>query len=178
MVVDPISSTLLIVLIVIFLIIYKFVIKQWNFFDKIGIKYVRGLPILGTYYKILFGRSSVPEAFLELYQEYADEQVIGVYDLGGSPMFSINDVEILNKITTTDFDHFTNHRVTIDKSVDSILSRTLLVVKDQVWKNYRSITSPAFTGSKMKQMMGLINECTAELVEKINEGLSLKLFVY
>lgn len=56
----------------------------------------------------------------------------------------------------------------IDKSVDPLLGRFMFVSHDQHWKDLRSTTSPAFTGSKMKQMMSLINDCTSEFIEYIN----------
>jgi len=105
--------------------------------------------------------------FLTCTKKYSNEQVIGIYDLGGSPMYVINDLEITKKITSKDFDHFINHRGTVDKNVEPILGRSMFMSHGQDWKDLRSITSPAFTGSKMRQMMQLLNECTSDLCENI-----------
>lgn len=171
MVVDTITnlirSPFVIISTIMFIVLYKLVLQHWNFFDKIGIKFVRGLPLLGTQYQILLGKKSSFYAFLDLYRKYVNEEVIGMYDLGGSPMYVINDLEIVKQITTKDFDHFTNHRGQVDKKIEPILGRSMFMTHGQDWKDMRSATSPAFTGSKMKQMMLLLNECSTDLCENI-----------
>lgn len=153
--------------VLLFAIIYKLVLQHWNFFHNIGIKYVRGLPILGTQYEILLGRKSTFHANLDLYKKYSNEEVIGMYDLGGGPLYLINDLDIAKRITSTDFDHFMNHRGQIDKTVDPIIGRSMFMSHGKDWKDLRSLTSPAFTGSKMRQMMILLNECSTDLCENI-----------
>lgn len=164
---DLIRSPLVIITTIIFIVLYKLVLQHWNFFDKVGIKFVRGLPILGTQYEILLGKKSSFYTVLDLYRKHTNEEVIGIYDLGGSPMYMINDLEIAKQITTKDFDHFTNHRGQVDKKIEPLMGRSMFLSRGQDWKDLRSMTSPAFTGSKMKQMMLLLNECSTDLCENI-----------
>lgn len=128
------------------IVVYKLVIEHWNFFKKVGIKYVRGVPILGIQYELLFGKKTSFNTFLDLYKVHSNEQVIGMYDLGGDPIYVINDIDIAKKIMNKDFDHFVNHRFQIDKHIDPLLGRSMFSSNDQTWKDIRSTTSPAFTG--------------------------------
>lgn len=41
----------------------------------------------------------------------------------------------------------------------------MLFMKGEKWRNMRSTLSPAFTGSKMRQMFGLVTECTDDVVK-------------
>lgn len=135
-------------------VVYKLVLENWNVFDKIGIKFVRGAPILGVQCKMLFGKQSSFSTFLDLYKQHSDEQVIGTYDIGGAPIYVINDIEIAKKITSKDFDHFVNHRFQIDKNLDPLLGRSMFASNDQNWKDIRSTTSPAFTGNEKSDRFG------------------------
>lgn len=139
-------SPLTIVITLVLLLVYKFIIKNWNYFEKIGIKYVRGTPLLGIQGELIFGKKSSFDTYVDLYKKHSKEQVIGTYDIGGEPMYVINDIEIAKKITSKDFDHFVNHRFHIDKEVDPLLARSMFATNDQDWKDIRSTTSPAFTG--------------------------------
>lgn len=149
MVVDFVKSFLspsFLVVTLVFFVVYKLILEHWYLFDKIGIKYIRGVPILGIQYGLLFGKKTSFDTFLDLYKAHSNEQVIGAYDLGGAPVYVINDIDITKKITSKDFDHFVNHRFQVDKKIDPLLGRSMFASNDQDWKDIRSTTSPAFTG--------------------------------
>lgn len=167
-------SPLTIVITVVLLLVYKFIIKNWNYFEKIGIKYVRGAPLLGIQCELIFGKKTSFDTYVDLYKKYSNEQVIGTYDIGGEPMYVINDIEIAKKITSKDFDHFVNHRFHVDKENDPLLARSMFATNDQDWKDIRSTTSPAFTGSKMRQMLSLVNECTFDLCDYVKNEIQSK----
>jgi cytochrome P450 family 9 len=44
----------------------------------------------------------------------------------------------------------------IDEKADSLFGKNLFILKDQKWRTMRSTLSPAFTGSKMRQMFSLV----------------------
>lgn len=157
----------LIVLTLAFLFVYKFIIKHWNFFKKNDVKFIRGLPLLGTQYDLLLGNKAAPDSLLDIYMAYPHESVVGIYDIGGQPMYVIRDIELIKKITTKDFDHFVNHKFHVEVKSDPLIGRSMFATRDQQWKDVRSTVSPAFTGSKMRQMMQLVTECTTELCEHI-----------
>ena len=83
----------------------------------------------------------------------------------------LSDPEIIKHITVKDFDHFIDHRTFFptddDKKDIPMFSRSLIGLKGQKWRNMRSTLSPAFTGSKMRQLFQLIVECGEEMVESV-----------
>lgn len=84
------------------------------------------------------------------------------------PVFVIKDPELIKQITVKDFDHFIDHTKFFEDR-ESLLSRTLSVLDGQKWKEMRSVLSPAFTGSKIRQMLQLANECTEKAVAYLLE---------
>lgn len=59
-----------------------------------------------------------------------------------------------------DFDHFQDHVALIDEQMDALFGNSLFMMKGQKWRDMRATLSPAFTGSKMRQMFELVCEST------------------
>lgn len=163
---------------IVFAILYQCVIRYWNYFNVRGIKYVRGWPILGTHYKMLLGKQPQTHAFEDIYHAYPDESFVGMYEVGGSPVYVIRDPELIKKVTIKDFDHFVNHRFDVSEKSDPLLGRTMFIMKDQMWKDMRSTLSPAFTGSKMRLMLDLVTECAAEFCQFLKNEIGNKSVIY
>lgn len=84
----------------------------------------------------------------------------------------IRDPEIIKQVGVKDFDHFLDHRVKIDEVIEPMFGRNLFSLRGQKWRDMRATLSPAFTGSKMRSMFGLVTECAENLVnhlETLNE---------
>lgn len=103
--------------------VYHCVIKYWTFFSDRNVKFVRGIPFFGTTYKMFFGLEAMNDAFETLYNKYPNESVIGMYELGGGPVYMIRDPEMIKQIAIRDFDHFVNHRFAMSEESDPLLGR-------------------------------------------------------
>jgi len=85
----------------------------------------------------------------------------------------IRDPELIKQIMMKDFDHFVNHwnifgADDVDPhNMDNLFGSCLLALRDSRWKDMRSTLSPAFTGSKMRQMFQLINIVANETVNSL-----------
>lgn len=95
-------------------------------------------------------------------------RIFGVFDFSDR-QFHIRDPEIIQRIAIKDFNYFQDHRVFIDESIDEVMSKVLIMLSGEEWKQMRATLSPAFTGSKMRQMFELISECTDEIVEHFSK---------
>lgn len=162
----------------ILIIVYFAVFRNWNHFSKRGLKFIRGWPILGTQFKMFIGHETVCDSFVSIYKKFPNESLIGVYGLLGDVMYFIRDVEIIKRLTTKDFDSFANHRFHIKQESDALFSRTLLVTKDQQWKDARGHVSPAFTGSKMRLMFSLITQCSNDFCGYLKNEIQSEGIVY
>lgn len=85
-----------------------------------------------------------------------------------NPLLLIRDPELIKRITVKDFDHFANHRdVFFTEEAEPLMGKSLFMLRDQKWRDMRSTLSPAFTGSKMRQMFRLIVECAQDAGEML-----------
>lgn len=76
----------------------------------------------------------------------------------------VRDPEMLRQIAIKDFDHFSDHKMGANNSND-MLSDSLVMLRGDTWRDMRATLSPAFTGSKMRQMFELIGDCAYGICE-------------
>lgn len=82
------------------------------------------------------------------------------------PVLMITEPQLLRDVLVKNFDHFTNHHdALMPAQQEPLLGDAMIMLKDQKWRDMRSTMSAAFTGSKMRQMFGLIqNSADAAVV--------------
>lgn len=92
----------------------------------------------------------------------------------------IRDPELIKQICIKDFDVFPEHSAIVPEDVDPVWAHSLFasrgchtirakpevdfVLSAEKWKELRPKLSPAFTGSRMKILFGLIEECAGQFV--------------
>lgn len=133
---------------------------------------MRGLPIFGSMWPMLFGRASFADCFLHMYRRFPNERFFGMFELFGKPTYVIRDPELIKLITIKDFDHFVNHRTDISPDCDPLMGRSMFVSRDEHWRTLRTMISPAFTGSKMRLMLSLVGECAQRFVGQLETQLA------
>ncbi|XP_034102595.1 probable cytochrome P450 9h1 [Drosophila albomicans] len=176
-----IIGTLVIVLLA---LIYKWSVAKYQTFIERGIRHETPKPLMGNFGLGDF-LGSVPQLQKQIdqHREYRDCKVYGLYFLR-DPIFVVRDVELIKNVGVKDFDHFMNHSGS-DK-IESLLTKSLVQLKDRKWKNMRNILTPTFTGKKMRAMYELINVCSelgvkyiaGEIKEKGADSIELEMKDY
>lgn len=82
--------------------------------------------------------------------------------------YVIRDPKVFKQIFIKDFDYFEDHP-SILPDVDELFNNTLFMMCGEKWRQMRATLSPAFTGSKMRQMFELISECADDIVKHCSE---------
>uniref|UniRef100_A0A1A9UNC7 Cytochrome P450 n=1 Tax=Glossina austeni TaxID=7395 RepID=A0A1A9UNC7_GLOAU len=148
-------------ILLLFAIIYLF--YRWatannDFFLKRGIPYKKPKILFGNMWNLILKRKSIVDIVVDLYNEH-NGPVYGIFD-SRQPVLLIRDPDIIKQITVKDFNHFINHRALFNDENDqnNLFGSSLVAMRDSRWKDMRSTLSPAFTGSKMRQMFRLMNE--------------------
>lgn len=153
-------------------IIYLCIVRHWTYFSRQNVKFVRGLPFLGAHYPMILRRTPFIELFRQHYRDFPAERFIGIYELGGAPVYLIRDPELIQQIAIKDFDHFTNHRFTVHETTDPIMGRALFTARDQKWRDLRAAVSPTFTGVKMRTMLALAVDVIKNRLEHLQQNAS------
>lgn len=90
--------------------------------------------------------------------------VYGAFDMR-EPVLMIRDPELVKQVTTKDFDHFVNRQILTSTTSENLFAHSLFMLENDKWRDMRSTLSPAFTGSKMRQMFQL-------MVQTVDEAMS------
>lgn len=81
----------------------------------------------------------------------------------------MRDPRAIKHIAVKAFDHFEDHQNFTNAEADKLWGNSLLFMKGEKWRQMRATLSPAFTGSKMRQMIELINECATDVVKHFSQ---------
>ncbi|KAG7302559.1 hypothetical protein JYU34_012484 [Plutella xylostella] len=145
-------------------ILYGYYKNNQDFEGK-GVKYLPGVPIFGNTAGSTLGRHHMFFDYQNVYKAFPGESYVGYVD-GMAPTILLRDPSVIKLITVKDFDHFADHR---PLSSDDLFAESLVMMKGDRWRDMRSTLSPAFTGSKMRQMVPFMNETSHNIVQYLRE---------
>ena len=88
-----------------------------------------------------------------------------------TPSYVLKGLDVIKKVAVKDFDYFMDRRSIISAECDPLLGNALILLTGQKWKDMRATLSPAFTGSKMRNMFSLVTDCTKQSIATIKSQL-------
>lgn len=92
-------------------------------------------------------------------------RIYGFYSFFGDYTVILSDPDLIKQISIKDFEYFVNRDRVDPNKIDKYLGKSLLMLRDQKWKEMRSNLTPVFTSAKMRSMFGLLQDCADEFVE-------------
>uniref|UniRef100_A0A1S4JSZ5 Uncharacterized protein n=2 Tax=Culex quinquefasciatus TaxID=7176 RepID=A0A1S4JSZ5_CULQU len=153
--------------ITIFALVYRHLTKNNDYFHDKPIPSLAVKPGIGSTGSLMFKLCSFSDYIKSIYDKFPSVKVFGLFDTT-MPFFVIRDPELIKQIAVKDFDHFVDHRTIMgnDDSGDSprLFGNSLFSMNGQRWRDMRATLSPAFTGSKMRQMFQLMVDCCETMV--------------
>ncbi|XP_055539818.1 probable cytochrome P450 9f2 [Wyeomyia smithii] len=159
---------LLLLLALVVYLVYRWSVATFDYFEKRGVPFVKPLPLVGNLWPVIRRKQHPVDAAILGYEKFPQNRLSGMFQFR-RPGYLLHDPELVKLITIKDFDHFTDHSNVVPIDVDPFLGRSLFFMEGQRWKTARSGLSPAFTGSKMRNMCSLLskyaNEATQRLVK-------------
>ncbi|GFR05091.1 cytochrome P450 3A28, partial [Trichonephila clavata] len=116
----------------------------------------------------------------EWFEKYGN--VVGYY-WGTKPVVLVADVDLLKRIQVSDFHKFINRPNLFSGRPERKsskppprvegFSQQMITLRDKRWKEIRSIITPSFTASKMKQMAPIMNSAIDSLVNNVENNVLL-----
>ncbi|XP_058837437.1 probable cytochrome P450 9f2 [Topomyia yanbarensis] len=157
--------------------LYRLLTKNNGYFHDKPIPSLPVKPLVGSSGQLLLKRTTFPDFIKMVYNKFPSVKVLGLFDTT-TPMFVIRDPELIKRIGVKDFDHFVDHRPIFGTSEEidnphALFGKSLFAMNGQKWRDMRATLSPAFTGSKMRQMFQLMADCMITMV-RFYEGESKK----
>ena len=153
----------------IFIALYLYFTRNFNFWQKLGIPYVNPTPFVGNLKDSVFQKVNIGTHLQKIYEENSDKPYVGIFSFD-KPILLIRDVELVKNILVKDVQYFIDHVATFDEKLDPIFSRTLFMMKGQLWRHFRTNLTPMFTSAKMKMMFYLVDTCGKELADCLHKA--------
>uniref|UniRef100_A0A182P2T5 Uncharacterized protein n=1 Tax=Anopheles epiroticus TaxID=199890 RepID=A0A182P2T5_9DIPT len=145
---------------------YRWSVATYDYFEKRNIPYVKPVPFFGQVWSFFTqGRHAVDVAS-EGYYMFPNTRISGVFTLR-TPAYLVHDPILYKQMAIKDFDHFTDHVTELRQETDPLLARSLFFTNGTHWRQHRSGLSPAFTGSKMRSMFGLLAKSAGGAMERL-----------
>jgi cytochrome P450 family 9 len=76
----------------------------------------------------------------------------------------LRDPDLIKQVGIKDFDNYTDHQSLFGNSLNDLFGNSLFRLTGAKWRDMRATLSPVFTGSKMRNMFGLISKCGENMV--------------
>ncbi|KAL3273879.1 hypothetical protein HHI36_015305 [Cryptolaemus montrouzieri] len=150
---------------------YLYTLKINGYWKKKGVPYKFVLPPLGDNLQIMVQRIPFCDFLIIIYNRFPEERYTGFYQLS-SPVLLLKDPKLIKEMCVKDFEHFLDHRTFLKEDVDPLWSKNLFALTGHKWRDMRATLSPSFTGSKMRQMFVLVQQCAENFVTYFDQNSS------
>uniref|UniRef100_A0A6B2E8P4 Putative cytochrome p450 6g1-like protein n=1 Tax=Phlebotomus kandelakii TaxID=1109342 RepID=A0A6B2E8P4_9DIPT len=139
------------------------------YWEKNGVSYISGPPLIGALKDVILFRKSFGELFMDLYnhKEFKYDPITGVYFFH-KPSLIIRHPEIIKNILVKDFQNFVDRGISSDPHEDGIGRENLFAAKGSRWKYIRMKISPVFTSGKLKNLFLLMLDVAKALDQKLS----------
>jgi cytochrome P450 len=162
-----ISFFLFSILTSIFIGLYLYFIRNFKFWQKLGIPYVKPTPFVGNLKECALQKATTGEQLQRIYNEHSDKPYVGMFSFD-KPSLLIRDVDLVKNILVKNSQSFIDHMIILNEDLEPVVSRGLFVLKGQLWRQVRTSLTPVFTSGKMKMMFHLVDICGKELTDYLD----------
>uniref|UniRef100_A0A182S5D6 Cytochrome P450 n=2 Tax=Anopheles funestus TaxID=62324 RepID=A0A182S5D6_ANOFN len=145
---------------------YRWSVATYDYFEKRNIPYVKPVPFFGQVWSFFTQGKHAVDVASEGYYMFPNTRISGVFTLR-TPSYLVHDPTLYKQMAIKDFDHFTDHVTEFYTDTDPILARSLFFTNGTHWRQHRSGLSPAFTGSKMRSMFGLLSKSAGDAMDRL-----------
>lgn len=158
----------LFVVFVLFSSLYVYFTRNFNFWTKNGVPFVKPQPFVGSLKDVVLLKVGIGRYITELYHEHKNKPYLGLFAFD-RPVLVVFDLDLIKSILVKDSQVFINRNLTVDEGKDPLSYKNIFSLKGQKWRHMRTNLTPTFTSGKMKKMFYLIDKCAKELEHYLDE---------
>jgi cytochrome P450 family 6 len=166
---ESLTIYLLSIISVIFIGLYFYFTRNFNFWQNLGVPYEKPTPFVGNLKECVLLKTTIGQQLQRIYTENNDKPYVGIFSFD-RPSLLIRDLELLKNILVKDFQTFMDRIFSPDENLDPLLANMLAVSKGELWRHLRTNLSPVFTASKIKMVFFLVEACCKDLAEYLNNA--------
>jgi cytochrome P450 family 6 len=161
---QTLTLCLIFVITAIFIALYFYFTRNYNFWQKLGIPYIKPTPFVGNLKEGVLLKTTTGEQLQRIYNEHSDKPYVGIFSFD-KPSLLICDLELVKNILVKDFRNFMDRTLSIEETFDPLLGKNLSMLNGQLWRHLRLKLTPVFTSRKIKMMFYLVDICGKELAD-------------
>jgi hypothetical protein len=143
--------------------LYFYFTRNFKFWQKLGIPYVKPLPFAGNLKECALQKVHIGEHLKKIYDNHSDKPYVGIFSFD-QPSLSVRNLELVK-----DFQDFMDRQFSSDEKTDHLWSRSIFVLKGQSWRRVRTTLTPLLSSGKMKMMFCLVDICGKELAAYLDK---------
>jgi len=152
----------------IFIGLYFHFTRNFNFWHKLGVPYVKPTPFVGNLKDCVLLKTTIGEQLQRIYNEHSEKPYVGIFSFD-KPSLLIRDLELVKKVLVKDFQNFGDRTFSFEDKFNPLIAKSISVLKGQLWRQLRTNLTPVFTSRKMKMMFYLVDTCGKELSEYLKK---------
>jgi len=171
LILQSITFYLISVITAIFIGLYFHFTRNFKFWQKLGIPYVKPAPFVGNLKDCVLLKTTIGEQLQRIYNELSDKPYVGIFSFD-KPSLLVRDLELVKNILVKDFHNFMERTFSFEDKYDPVLGKNLCALRGQLWRHLRTSLTPVFTSRKMKMMFYLVDTCSKELAECLEKATS------
>ena len=164
LILQSLAYYLISVIAAIFIGLYLHFTRNFNFWQKLGIPYVKPTPFVGTFKDCVLLKTTIGKQLQRIYNEHSDKPYVGIFSFD-KPILLFRDLELVKNILVKDFQTFKDRTIFLEEKLDPIFCKTMGALKGELWYHLRTNLSPVFTSRKIKLMFNLVDTSGKELAE-------------
>ncbi|KAK9508530.1 hypothetical protein O3M35_006068 [Rhynocoris fuscipes] len=153
------------------LIIYRWLIKDHNYWKNQGVPYLRQSFPFGNISDMILMKKTTGEVYRDIYRMFPNQLAGGFYKFN-EPMLMIRDPELIRLVMIKEFSKFSNNDFNVSKDVDPLLAINPFVTTAPEWRNIRAIQLPAQSLSKIKSMVPEMVNCSNQMINYLKENIN------
>jgi len=169
LILQSLTFYLISVITAIFIGLYFHFTRNFNFWQKLGIPYVKPTPFVGNLKDCVLLKANIGEQLQRIYNEHSDKPYVGIFSFD-RPSLLIRDLELVKNILVKDFNNFMDRTFSFEDKYDPLFGKILPVLKGKLWRNLRTNLTPVFTSRKMKMMFYLVDTSGMELADCLEKA--------
>jgi hypothetical protein len=153
----------------IFIGLYIYFTRNFKFWQKLGVPYVKPTAFFGNLKDCAFQKVNIGEHLQHIYEEHSDKPYVGIFSFD-KPSLLIRDVELVKNILVKDSQSFIDHVMTLNEELEPLIAKGLLLLKGRLWRQVRTSLTPVFTSGKVKMMFYLVDISGKELADSLGKA--------
>lgn len=158
--------TLLLVVLPIFITLYFFFTRKFNYWKDRNVEYIKPYPFVGSLLPALKMEKIIGEWLRDICQDI-QKPYFGIF-VFSEPVLIVQCPKLVKNLLQRDFAYFQN-RSAANQDHDTIMRNFIFFSDNPKWKDVRSKFSPVFTTGKLKEMFRTILKESDVMIEHINK---------